>query len=108
MYVFVGQEINGRLTISFDMDANSLKDVAQPLMIEVLKTAGMYLDDAQQWKFDVDGRRSPRPVRCRMPACGNCWELWQSPIPAVVTASAKGQADAKEDPASASQRTTKR
>jgi hypothetical protein len=102
--ITVTDSINANVSIGFGKDAAELGPVAKPLLISVLDTAGMHLDDVAQWTFTVSGKEVRGNGKLSDPSFRNLIGVVQTPIPAAVAAAAKPDSTAPADPATASQR----
>lgn len=102
----VDKDVIGRATVQFERDAAVLRECAKPVMIAVLDTAGMHLDDIQDWTFTTIGKQIVMQGPLSKPSLRRLLGIVQSPIPAATTAQpqAANQATPSSDPATASQR----
>jgi hypothetical protein len=112
VYVTAGAGLSGRIVIDFARDTRVLSKGAKPLLISVMKHAGMYLQDLENWTYFVEGTE----VRAAGPLTDASFQaligLVQSPVPSAVAVqhaaaggtAAGGAAGASLDPAVASQR----
>jgi hypothetical protein len=82
----VDKDIRGKLTIHFDRDTERLRPSAKPLMLEVLKAAGMRLDDLKEWTFTVSAKQVRAEGKLSRNALRQLLSLVQSPIPAATSA----------------------
>ena len=101
----VDKDVTGRAVVDFGRDAASLKDAAKPILIGVLNTAGMRIDDLGDWSFSAAGTRVSMEGKLSASSLRKLLSIVQSPIPAVTVAE-KPAADGKAPatPAQASQR----
>jgi hypothetical protein len=103
--VTVDKDATARATIAFDRDAAPLKDSAKSVLIEVLNTAGMRIDDVAQWNAGVTGKQVVFDGKLSTPSLRKLLSIVQSPIPAAsVKEQTAGKADVPSSPAEASQR----
>lgn len=105
--ITVGQDVNGRATVSFDRDTAELSECAKPIMIAVLNNGGMHLDDIDDWTCTAVGKTVTMQGKLSTGALRKLLSIVQSPIPAITVAqpqSAGAKAVAAADPAVASQR----
>lgn len=56
--VGVADQINGRLMLDFDADAQVLAEVVKPLILRILANVGAMVDDFNQWDSAVEGKRA--------------------------------------------------
>jgi hypothetical protein len=84
--VTVDQAATGRAVVDFDRDAALLTDAAKPIMIGVLNTAGMRLDDVNDWKFTAAGKQVIMEGKLSSGALRKLLSIVQSPIPAATVA----------------------
>jgi hypothetical protein len=54
--VAVGKDCQGQLQIDFDADAAPLKDVAKPMVLDVLSNLGFRTNELAEWSFSVTGK----------------------------------------------------
>jgi hypothetical protein len=114
--VMVGSDVNGRAVVEFSRDASMLAPAAKSIMLEVLNTAGMRIDDVRDWTFAAAGKQVTMQGKLSAPALRKLLGIVQSPIPAATTvaqkdgggtavpAAAQQQPNVPADPAQASQR----
>ena len=104
--VSVGEAITGRASVQFDRDAAVLRACAKPVMLAVLKRAGMRTDDVQDWKFAVEGKQLSMQGNLSAAGLRELLGMVQSPIPAATVAAptTSGAAQPAADPAQASVR----
>lgn len=55
--VDIGEEIVGKGTIEFGNDAAPLKDIAKPVLLEILAKSGMYIEEFNSFTVNVSGKR---------------------------------------------------
>jgi hypothetical protein len=100
------QDVAGRAVVEFDGDVADLRACAKPVMIEVLNTAGMRLDDIQQWTFTAADKQVSMEGKLSASALRKLLSIVQSPIPAatVVKQPSADSRTTPADPLQASQR----
>ena len=103
----VGQDVNGRLVVDFDGDASKLNASAKPILLGVLRSAGMRIEDLNDWNFSAAGKQVTAQGKLSSPSLRNLLSIVSSPIPAA-TIEEKPQggqaANAADAAAAASQR----
>ena len=55
--VTVKQSMTGAVKVDFSEDVSMLKDFAKPLLLEILGTQGMMIDEIESWDVSVSGNR---------------------------------------------------
>jgi hypothetical protein len=101
----VDKDIRGKLTLHLDRDTDRLRLSANPLTLEVLRAAGMRLDDLKDWNFAVSGKQVRAEGKLSRPALRQLLSVVQSPIPAATSApKAPPSGQPTTDPVVASQR----
>jgi hypothetical protein len=108
LQINVDQDVKGRAVVDFDGDAASLQNCAKPIMIAVLNTAGMRVDEIDSWTFKAGGKQVTMEGKLGTPSLRRLLSIVQSPIPAATVAAKPAgggaQASVPADPAQASQR----
>jgi hypothetical protein len=102
----VGQDVSGRVVVDFDGDASRLSTAAKPILLGVLRSAGMRIDDLDAWTFTAVGKQVTAQGKLSTPSLRNLLSIVSSPIPAATIDErpAGAQAANAADPAAASQR----
>ena len=77
-----------RVTLDFGEDASVLSAVAKPLLLGILKDAGMELDDLNTWKSDVKGPQLSLQGYLSTDSLRMVLSLFHSPAPADSVAEA--------------------
>jgi len=108
--ISVDKDASGRAAVDFDKDVAPITESAKALMLEILNSAGMRIDDIQQWTFSGKGKQVIMEGKLSTPALRKLMSIVQSPIPAATVAknsavaAAPDQGSAPTSPAEASQR----
>jgi hypothetical protein len=107
--VKVGQDITAKAIASFNQDATTLNSVAKPIMIDILKFAGMRLQDVDDWKFTTSGKNVSMEGKLSEESLRLLLGLVQSPMPTQGASESMASQNPNDktsalDPAVASQR----
>jgi hypothetical protein len=98
--ISVNQDVKGRAVVEFSRDTAPLKGCAKPIMIELLNTAGMRIDDIDDWTFIATGKQVGMEGKLSAAALRQLLGIVQSPIPAAVAQAPGGGGGAGKAPAS--------
>jgi hypothetical protein len=106
--ITVKDDVNGKAVVELDRDAALLKPSAKSIMLGVMNTAGLRIDDIKQWTFDTSGKQITMAGKLSTPALRKLLSIVQSPIPAATVATKQsagsGEGSMPSSPAEASQR----
>jgi hypothetical protein len=104
--VTVAQDVTGKIVVDFDGDASTLNPAAKSIMSGVLRTAGLRVNDVDQWTFAAAGKQVTAQGKLSTESLRNLLGIVSSPIPAAVIDDKPQSAEGGKagDPAQASQR----
>jgi hypothetical protein len=106
--VKVDKDIMARATATFDGDTAPLANVAKPIMIGILKFAGMRLPDIDDWKFTTSGKTVSMEGKLSEESLRMLLSMVTTPVPTSgqgeSMSNQQNASNAQADPAVASQR----
>jgi hypothetical protein len=98
----VTDKITAVASVPFDRDAYPLKGCAKPIMLGLLSTAGMRIDEVPKWTFESSGKQVSMRGELSEVSLRKLLSVVQSPIPAAALATPARNGAATTDPAQVS------